>query len=92
MSLFDPPNKNTPNVSNEAIEKILRSLDPDLAAIAVCSAVGLNLEALLKTLIMVADISYCRNMQREMKLKPAMGELSALEIRSLLKLDGWVIE
>jgi len=90
--LFDPPNKNTTNVSNEAIEKILRSLDPDLAAIAVCSAVGLKLETLLKTLITVSDISYCRNMQKEMKMKPAMGELSALEIRSLLKLDGWIID
>lgn len=94
MTIFDPPNppQGTTNVSAIAVEKIISSLDPDLAAIAVCSAVGMKLDNLLKTLIVVSDISYYRNMQREMKLEPAAGELSSAEIKRLLKTDGWIFE
>jgi len=90
--IFDPPPTNTKTVSNEAIEKILSTLDPDLAAIVVCSAVSMKLDDLLKTLITVSDISYYRHMRRDMNIQPASGELSALEIRSLLKLDGWIVD
>lgn len=90
---FEPPNSSqTVNVSAEAVEKIIRSLDPDLAAIAVCSAIGMKLDNLLKTLIVVSDVSYYRNMQREMKMEPSIGELPSAEIKRLLKVDGWIFE
>lgn len=93
MSIFDPPNsQGTVSVSVEAVEKIIRSLDPDLAAIAVCSAVGMKLDNLLKTLIVVSDISYYRNMLNEMKTEPVIGELSVAEIKHLLKTDGWIFK
>lgn len=90
---FEPLKPPPPvNVSALAVEKIINSLEPDLAAIAVCAAVSMKLDDLLKTLITVSDVAYYRNMQREMKMKPSAGELSAAEIKRLLKADGWILE
>jgi hypothetical protein len=87
----EPLNTKPVSVSALAVEKILKSLDPDLAAIAVCSAISMKLEDMLKILVTVSDVSYLRNMQRELTMAPALGELSAKEIKRLLKTDGWLI-
>jgi len=47
----------------------------------------------LKTLITTADVSYYRNMIKDMEKSDneASGELNAEEIKSLLKIDGWKV-
>jgi len=87
-SLTADPN----NLNAIAVEKIFLSLDRDLAILAACSGISMKLDSVLKALIVLADISYYRNMRREMLLKPAEGELSATEIKRLLKTDGWILD
>jgi hypothetical protein len=79
------------NLDAQAVEKVLRTLDRDLATMAVFSGISMKLDSVLKTLIVVSDISYFRTMQKEMLIPPAVGELSAVEIKKLLKQDGWLL-
>jgi hypothetical protein len=79
------------NLDAQAVEKVLRTLDRDLATMAVFSGISMKLDSVLKTLIVVSDISYFRTMQKEMLRPPAVGELSAVEIKKLLKQDGWLL-
>lgn len=79
------------NLSAEYVKRILKTLDPDLAAIVVCSGVSLDPAKLLKILIVTSDVSYYRNMKRDMEKATGdnKNELSAAEIATLLKTDGW---
>lgn len=81
------------NLNAEYVRRILKGLDPDLATIVVASCVSLDPNVLLKTLVVTADVSYYRNMVRDMDKsdKDSSGELSADEIKSLLKTDGWKV-
>lgn len=81
------------NLNADYVRRILKGLDPDLAAIVVASCVSLDPNVLLKTLVVTADISYYRNMVRDIEKsdKDTSGELSADEIKSLLKTDGWKV-
>ena len=79
------------NLDAQAVEKVLRTLDRDLATMAVFSGISMKLDSVLKTLIVVSDISNFRTMQKEMLIPPAVGELSAVEIKKLLKQDGWLL-
>jgi len=83
----------TDNLSAEYVRKILKSLDPDLAALVICSGVSLDPNILLKTLVVAADVSYYRNMVKDIDKpeKDNSGDLSADEIKSLLKTDGWKV-
>lgn len=81
------------NLSAEYVKRILKTLDPDLAAIVVCSGVSLDPAKLVKVLMAVTDVSYYRNMKRDMKKagKGSGNELSAAEIATLLETDGWIL-
>jgi len=81
------------NLNAEYVRRILKGLDPDLATIVVASCVSLDPNVLLKTLVVTADVSYYRNMVRDMDKsdKDTSGDLSADEIKSLLKTDGWKV-
>lgn len=81
------------NLNAEYVRRILKGLDPDLATIVVASCVSLDPNVLLKTLVVTADVSYYRNMVRDMDKsdKDTSGDLSAEEIKSLLKTDGWKV-
>ena len=81
------------NLSAEYVKRILKTLDPDLAALVVCSGVSLNPNILLKILVVATDVSYYRNMKRDMeKATPdSKNELSAAEIATLLESDGWIL-
>ena len=80
------------NLSAEYVGRILKTLDPDLAALVVCSGVSLDPNILLKTLVVAADVSYYRNMKRDMeKTTEDKNELSGAEIATLLETDGWIL-
>lgn len=81
------------NLSADYVRRILKTLDPDLAALVVCSGVSLDPNVLLKTLVVAADVSYYRNMKRDMEKTGNGGgnELSAAEIATLLESDGWIL-
>jgi hypothetical protein len=81
------------NLSAEYVKRILKTLDPDLATIVVCSGVSLDPAKLVKVLIAAADVSYYRNMKRDMEKAGNGGgnELSAAEIATLLEADGWIL-
>lgn len=84
---------NQDNLNVEYVKRILKTLEPDLAALVVCSGVSLDPNVLLKMLIVATDISYYRNMKRDME-KTAPGnknELTASEIANLLEGDGWIL-
>lgn len=80
-------------LSAEYVKRILKTLDPDLATIVVCSGVSLDPAKLLKILIAATDVSYYRNMKRDMEKagKGGGNELSAAEIATLLEADGWIL-
>lgn len=80
-------------LSAEYVKRILKTLDPDLATIVVCSGVSLDPAKLVKVLMAATDVSYYRNMKRDME-KAGIGggnELSAAEIATLLEADGWIL-
>jgi hypothetical protein len=81
------------NLSAEYVKRILKTLDPDLATIVVCSGVSLDPAKLVKVLIAATDVSYYRNMKRDMEKAGNGGgnELSAAEIATLLEADGWIL-
>lgn len=79
------------NLDAQAVAKVLRSLDKDLATMAVFSGISMKLDDVLKALIVLSDISYFRTMQKEMLIPPAPGELTAADIKKLLKQDGWLL-
>lgn len=81
------------NLSAEYVKRILKSLDPDLAALVVCSGVSLNPNVLLKILVVATDVSYYRNMKHDMEKGGNGGknELTPAEIASLLESDGWIL-
>jgi uncharacterized membrane protein (DUF106 family) len=81
------------NLNADYIRRILKTLDDDLAILVVASCVSLDPNVLLKTLITTADVSYYRNMMKDMEKsdQEASGELNAEEIKSLLKIDGWKV-
>lgn len=80
------------NLSAEYVKRILKSLDPDLAAQVAISGVSLDPAKLLKILVVAADVSYYRNMVKDMN-RPMNNnnELSPDEIATLLENDGWII-
>ena len=81
------------NLSAEYVGRILKTLDPDLAGIVVCSGVSLDPAKLVKILVVAADVSYYRNMKRDIEKadNPSGNELSAAEIATLLESDGWIL-
>lgn len=80
------------NLSAEYVKRILKSIDPDLAAQVVISGVSLDPAKLLKILVVAADVSYYRNMKRDMeKATGDKNELSGAEIATLLESDGWIL-
>ena len=81
------------NLSAEYVKRILKTLDPDLATIVVCSGVSLDPAKLVKVLMAATDVSYYRNMKRDMEKAGNGGgnELSAAEIATLLEADGWIL-
>lgn len=82
---------NKENFNAEYVKKIMNSVDPDLALLIVFSGVSLDPNFLLKTIITCVDISYYRNMVRDMNKTAGAHELSADEIAHLLEGDGWII-
>lgn len=81
------------NLSAEYVKRIMKTLDPDLAAQVAISGVSLDPAKLIKILVVAADVSYYRNMVKDMT-KAGDGnsnELSAAEIASLLENDGWIL-
>ena len=81
------------NLNVDYIRRILKTLDDDLAIIVVASCVSLDPNVLLKTLVVTSDVSYCRNMKRDMEKasKGLENELSSEEIKALLQTDGWKV-
>lgn len=81
------------NLSAEYVKRIMKTLDPDLAAQVAISGVSLDPAKLVKILIVAADVSYYRNMIKDMNKAGAgsSNELSATEIASLLENDGWIL-
>lgn len=86
-------NEKTKEANSEYIKHVLKSLDDDLAVLAVIAAVSLNQEHFIKILIAVSDVTYFRNMQRDIENHDASSkkELSPDEIKELLKSDGWLL-
>ncbi len=80
-------------LTDEHVMRVLKTLDDDLAVQVVLSCVSLNPNHLLKTLIMATDVSYYRNMIRDMKKsdRNSKNDLSPEDIATLLKTDGWII-
>lgn len=81
------------NLNAEYVRRILKGLDPDLATLVVASCVSLDPNVLLKILVVTADVSYYRNMVKDMEKseQDSSVELNADEIKTLLKSDGWKV-
>ena len=81
------------NLNAEYVRRILKGLDPDLATLVVASCVSLDPNVLLKILVVTADVSYYRNMVKDMEKSEQASsvELNADEIKTLLKSDGWKV-
>jgi hypothetical protein len=81
------------NLNAEYVRRILKGLDPDLATLVVASCVSLDPNVLLKILVVTADVSYYRNMVKDMEKSEQDNsvELNADEIKTLLKSDGWKV-
>lgn len=81
------------NLSAEYVKRILKTLDPDLATLVVCSGVSLNPNVLLKILVVATDVAYYRNMKQDMEKGSPAGknDLTPAEIASLLESDGWIL-
>lgn len=81
------------NLNADYIRRILKTLDDDLAVLVVTSCVSLDPNVLLKTLVVTADVSYYRNMVKDMEKsdKDNSIDLSADEIKALLETDGWKV-
>jgi hypothetical protein len=81
------------DLNAEYVRYVLKSLDDDLAIQAVASAVSLKPEHFVKMLITLSDVTYFRNMQRDIKKynPDTKEELTPAEIKKLLKTDGWLI-
>lgn len=86
-------NEKIKEANSEYVKYVLKSLDDDLAAHAVIAAISLNSEHFIKVLITVSDVTYFRNMQRDIKNydPTSKKELSPDEIKELLKSEGWFI-
>lgn len=81
------------NVTDEYVRRVLKSLDKDLAAYVVLSGVSLNVNTLVKTLIVAADVQYFRNMKADIQSdSPELSELSVDDINRILSTDGWKIK
>ena len=57
----------TDNLNADYIRRILKTLDDDLAILVVASCVSLDPNVLLKILVVTADVSYYRNMVKDME-------------------------
>lgn len=86
-------NEKIKEANSEYVKHVLKSLDDDLAVLAVIAAVSLNSEHFIKMLIVTSDVTYFRNMQRDIEnYNPASKkDLSPDEIKELLKSDGWFV-
>jgi translation elongation factor EF-Tu-like GTPase len=83
----------TDNLNADYVRRILKTLDDDLAVLVVASCVSLDPNMLLKILVVTADVSYYRNMVKDMEKsdKDNSIDLSADEIKALLETDGWKV-